>query len=74
MKQSTISKQLGVTDAGIECLCKAVAHKEGHAFGAGQWRGQGARDRLMRQGYIDFEHVITDAGRAIVKRARRMGW
>jgi hypothetical protein len=34
MKQSTISKQLGVTDAGIECLCKAVAHKEGHAFGA----------------------------------------
>jgi hypothetical protein len=29
MKQSTISKQLGVTDAGIECLCKAVAHRRG---------------------------------------------
>lgn len=79
-----IAKQLGLTEAGLDCLARAVA-RDGRASGEGFARGQGARARLQRQGLLALDCVpgaytdrwdwtITDKGRAIVAEARRLGY
>ena len=68
-----IAQKLGVTEAGLRVLARAVADPEGDAWGPG-FGAAAAGARLSRQGYIDADRRITDAGREIVRRARALGW
>lgn len=87
-----ITKALGVTEAGLRLLARAVAHKDGWAEGAGSGLNGTARIPLARDGLITVKeleppaghqpgqwyprdvYVITDAGRALVAKARAMGF
>ena len=70
-----IARGLGVTEAGLRVLARAVADPDGDAWGPGFGvAAAGARQKLGRQGYIDDDRRITDAGREIVCRARALGW
>jgi hypothetical protein len=64
--QKGIVKALGVSAAGIAVLCKQVAGRE-------CWGGA-AGHKLVEQGHLDGFGKITDTGRAVVARAREMGW
>lgn len=64
--EKTITKTLGVSEAGLTVLCKQMAGRDA-------WGGIAGR-KLVDQGHLDGFGKITDAGRAIVARARQMGW
>jgi len=61
-----IALNLGVTPAGLKVLAKQAAARDA-------WNGN-AGQRLVNQGYLDGFGKINDAGRALVERARQMGW
>jgi hypothetical protein len=75
-----VARALGITTAGLRQLARGAARPDGDVGG-----GMGTV-RLERQGLAapaDPERravsaytpsVITDAGRELVARARRMGW
>ena len=72
----SIALCLGVTDAGLTLLAKAVANgglAEGRGFGLG---APGTRAKLERDGYLQFDGdwLVTAAGEDIVAAARTAGW
>ena len=83
----TLCKRLGVTEAGLRVLAKAVAGQPISGAGAG-YLAQGARRKLIREGYLislpwppectraewGEPLQITDKGLGIVRRARAAGW
>jgi hypothetical protein len=64
--QKSIVKALGVSAAGLTVLCKQVAGRDA-------WGGI-AGSKLVCQGHLDGFGNITNTGRAVVARARQMGW
>ena len=77
--EERIARRLGVTPAGLDCLCRAVA-RGGLAEGEGFMRGQGARGRLERQGLIEIAvatpdpSVMPGSPAAIFMAGRRGQW
>lgn len=75
-----VLKSLGVSEAGLRVLMRAVAN-DGKASGDGFGHASGgARTALYRQGHVEEDPAaryhaarITDSGREIVRRARAMG-
>jgi hypothetical protein len=79
--KNPIARELGVTPAGLELLCRKAAGKGGDRNQGLQGLGFGAPQvakPLERACYLarDDKGIfrITDAGRAIVAKARTMGW
>ncbi len=66
MRSDKIALSLGVTPAGLRVLAR-------QAKGRKAWGGN-AGLKLIAQGYLDGFGDINAAGRAIVERARQMGW
>ena len=72
-----IARELGVTATGLRVLAKACLHPEGLAKSGGS-----AKQALARAGHLDaievpggwFDYHVNDKGRALVARAREMGW
>lgn len=83
---SRIAKTLGVTPDGLEVLAMAVAHggelyrTRGMASVKLEKQGYVIRHPGVDMGRVDGRpnryghHIITDAGRDIVRRARELGW
>jgi hypothetical protein len=65
-REAKIALHLGVTPAGLQYLAKRLAGRNG-------MRGSEAA-KLRDQGHLDRRDNLTDTGRAIVERARQMGW
>jgi hypothetical protein len=73
-RERAIGKALGVTDAGLLTLIRALGNG-GTARGRGMGHeAEGARQKLRRDGLLDDDDRVTDAGREIVRRAREMGY
>ena len=64
--QRDILRALDMTDAGLTVLCRQAAGRV--------CTGGTAGTRLIKQGHLDGFGMITDQGRALVVRAREMGW
>jgi hypothetical protein len=80
-KEKDICRQLGVTPAGLRVLAKAAASPDGSAYGPGFGHAAaGARGKLIAAGLITKaegdlpQGSITEKGRAIVAKARELGW
>ena len=71
-----IKRETGLTPAGLKVLAKAAASVGGCAYGDGFGHGAaGARQKLTADGLIDAaKGCITDAGRAVLTHAHRLGW
>lgn len=82
-----IARALGVTEAGLRQLAHAANAENGISLqsGRGGSASGGARERLIRDGHLEFREVaishvktrypyITETGRAIVRRAADMGF
>lgn len=79
MATKRIAKELGVTPAGLSFVARLLA------TGAAPVRGNEAnrlwkdgfiapRDSIGTNNYQSRPWEVTDAGRALVQRAREMGW
>jgi hypothetical protein len=63
-----------MTDAGVLTLIRALGNG-GNTRGRGMGHeAEGERQKLRRDGHLDDDDRVTDAGRAIVRRAREMGY
>ena len=70
-RERDIAKHLGVTPVGLAVLGRMVA-----GGGVGPTAGMAGR-KLIEQGHITEAtrpYSITESGREIVLRARRLGW
>lgn len=81
MNRRDICVALNVSAAGLEILCRKAAGKGGRTANGLQGMGYGApmaAKPLEAGKYLERDAKgvfrITDAGRAIVARAREMGW